>query len=69
MKYGKIPTWQECQNLQERNETLPVEKRPLDPIERFILNHEPFILNDEPYGDYAKRKFRSQLQEVVDYLQ
>lgn len=62
MKYGKIPTWQECQKLEEHNETLPVEKKPLDPIERFILNHEPV-------GGDAERKFRSQLQEVVDYLQ
>ena len=61
MKYGELPTWEDCHEKQELDDVMPEGRGLLDPVEIFIHNQEPC-------DDALKHEFRQQLQTVVDFL-
>ena len=67
MKYGNIPTWEECSDMQDaldssdRTVNQAINKPCLDPVEQFIFDNEPAGLVDT-------NKFRDALQKLVDFL-
>lgn len=67
MIYGHIPTWQECDEmrdaLNDSNRTIEqsLRKPCLDPVEQFVLNHEP-------HDKKRAQEFRADLQSLIDFI-